>query len=253
MPLLAKILLASAFSGLLGLAGGVLLLVRPKWTRGLSVHFTSFAVGVLLGVVFLDLLPEALEMDKAEPTSILLAALVAIIGFFFLERTLLTFHPHHHEDTSEHHHPVPSLLVIGDTLHNFIDGILIAISFLIQPALGILSTFAVLAHEIPQEMSDFSIMVNHGWARRRVLWANIFSALASLVGAALGFYFRETLEPILPQLLGFTAGVFLYISAADLMADISVEKFRDKTSHVFALVILGVASIWILGHLLAGG
>lgn len=251
MNLLLKIILASLFGGLFALIGGVVLLFRTRWVRNFAVHLTSFAVGVLLAVVFFDLLPEALEKAGEGFNQVLLMALVGILSLFLLERLVYKYHPHHHEDTAEHHHPVPVLLTIGDTIHNFIDGVLIAITFLTAPALGVFATFAVFAHELPQEISDFSVMLNHGWGRAKVLWTNIVSSLASLAGAVLAFFSRAVIEPFLPQLLGLVSGIFLYIAMADLMADISSENHRDKTWHVISLLLLGVASIWALGILVA--
>ncbi len=249
MSLLAKIILASLFGGILALIGGIALLFRTTWVRKFAVHFTSFAVGVLLAAAFLDLLPEGLALAGEHFQPVLLMALAGILGMFLLEQLVYKFHPHHHEDTPEHHHPVPVMLMLGDTTHNFIDGVLIAITFLTDPALGVLATLAVFAHELPQEISDFSVMLNHGWGRARVLWMNIISSLASLAGALVAFSARAFIEPFLPQMLGLTGGIFLYIAMADLMADISTEKFRDKTWHVILLVCLGVLSIWILGTL----
>lgn len=242
MSLLLKIFLASFISGVLSLIGGIALLFKAHWVRRFSIHFTSFAVGALLATAFLDLLPEA--------NGEFIYVLLGILGIFVLERLVLKFHPHHHEDTAEHHHPVPTLLMIGDTIHNFIDGILIAISFLTDPSLGVLATFAVAAHELPQEISDFSVMLNHGWARKKVLFANLFSSLASVAGALLGFAIRGILEPWLPQLLALTAGIFIYIAIADLMPDISGKSPRDKFSHVLILLILGVIAVWGLGALI---
>ena len=249
MPVLAKILIASAVGGLFALAGGVILLFRAGWVRRFALHFTSYAVGVLLAAAFLDLLPEALEFAE-EPRAVLAAALAGIVLFFILERLIFKFHPHHHGESGDHHHALPALLMAGDTAHNFIDGVLIAISFLTDPGLGVLATFAVLAHELPQEISDFSIMLKHGWSHARVLWGNVLSSLASVAGALLAFAGRSYLEPVLPQLLGFTAGIFIYIAASDLMADISEEEFRDKTWHVIVLLALGIATIWALGTLI---
>ena len=251
MPLLLKILIATVVSGLFSLAGGIALLGRAKWINQFSVHFVSFAVGVLLATSFLDLLPEGVEFAAEGAEKVFLSALVGIIAFFTLERLILKFHPHHHVDEdASHHHPVPLLLSIGDTFHNFIDGILVAVSFLANPALGVVTAFSVAAHEIPQEISDFSVMLNHGWGRRKVLWANIFSSLASVAGGVLAYLFRDAIYPVLPQLLGATAGIFLYIATADLIPEISSKEHWDKTSHVLGLVILGAVSVGLLIYFL---
>lgn len=253
MPLLLKIIFASLITGLLGLAGGGLtLLWKTEWVKKFSLHLISFAIGVLLATATLDLLPESIELAGKNIEGLFIGLLAGIVGFFGLERLIFKFHPHHHEDdelagAEAHHHVAPVLLLVGDTVHNFIDGILIAVTFLANPALGLLTAVAVAAHEIPQEISDFSIMLFHGWSRKKVVWANIFSAFSSLVGAIAAFAFRDLIFPYIPQLLAFTAGVFIYIAVADLIPDVSQKTGSDKISHILVLLLLGIASVWILG------
>lgn len=260
MPLLLKIIIASLAGGLFSLVGGIVLLARAEWVRKFSVHFVSFAVGALLAAAFLDLLPEALELGEEaglqEPQALFGFTLIGLLGFFVLERVIFKFHPHHHESLAEpeahHHHPAPTLLLIGDTVHNFIDGALIAVTFLADPALGILTTIAVAAHEIPQEIGDFSVMLTHGWSKKKVLWVNVFSSLASVLGAILAFGLREAVVPFLPQSLALTAGIFIYIAGSDLIPDISHESNRDKLSHILVLLLLGIFAVGILGVFLEG-
>ncbi len=254
MNLFGLIILFSLISGTLSLVGGIALLGRQEWVRKFSIHFVSFAVGTLLAVAFLDLLPEALELGENKIEGILSAALLGIILFFAIERLILRFHPHHHTDSGEepHHHPVPLLLTIGDSIHNFVDGVLLASAFLVSIPLGIVTALAVAAHELPQEFSDFSIMLYHGWSRRKVLWTNIFSSLSNVLGAVLAFLARDLITPVLPELLAITAGIFIYIAASDLIPDISSKTPPDKTSHVISLVLLGVAAVWLLGRILGG-
>lgn len=260
MPLFAKIIIGSLVGGLFSLIGGLVLLRNVTWVKKFSVHFISFAVGAMLAAALLDLLPEALEFAEdagmAEPHALFRFVLLGLLGFFVLERVILKFHPHHHEhidhDEAEQHHPAPTLLLIGDTIHNFIDGALIAITFIANPALGVLTTIAVAAHEIPQEIGDFSVMLSHGWAKRKVLWANIISSLASVVGATLAFLAQDLIAPVLPQALALTAGIFIYIAGSDLIPDIAHEKNRDKLSHVIALLLLGVIAVGGLGMYLEG-
>ena len=254
MPLLVKIILASLVGGLFSLVGGFALLARASWVKRFSIHLVSFAIGALLATAFLDLLPESLELAEEggliDPRALFVYALFGVVLFFVLERLIIHFHPHHHKDTEEHHHPTPTLLLFGDTVHNFIDGGVIAASFIADPSLGVLATAAVAAHEIPQEIGDFSVMLHHGWSRPRVMWANVFSSLASLVGAIVVFVMRDTLQPLLPQLLAVTAGIFIYIAAADLIPDVSKDAPRDRSSHIFVLMFLGIAAVWILGRYL---
>lgn len=252
MPLLAKILIASLIGGLLSLFGGIALLARASWVRKFSLHFVSFAAGAILSAGLLDLLPEALEFAKlsgGDTTVVFVSVLAGILAFFILEQILYRFHPHHHEDAGagEHNHATPQLLLIGDTIHNFIDGILIAVTFLANPSLGVLTTVAVAVHEIPQEIGDFSVMLTHGWSRRKVLWSNVVSSLASLLGAVLAFSAQNLLVPHLPALLALAAGIFIYIAVADLIPDLSHGIGRDKPSHVLAMLLLGIFTVGILG------
>src|SRR3989338_1552357 len=253
MPLLLWIILGCLISGLLSLAGGIGLLFSASWVRRFSVHFVSFAVGALLATAFLDLLPEALELGTGMTENLLMAALAGMVGFFVLESLILKFHPHHHIDDEElHHHATPNLLMIGDTFHNFIDGGVITSAFLTSIPLGIVTSLAVAAHELPQEISDFSVMLHHGWGRMKVLWINIFSSLSNIAGAVIAFFARDYIEPRLPYLLAITAGIFIYIAAADLIPEISHEHRRDKASHVFVLLVLGILAVGVLRYYLEG-
>lgn len=239
------IILFVLLSGVLSLAGGILLLGRPEWVRRFAGSFVSFAAGALLAIAFLDLLPEALQMS-VNHRAVFAAALVGILSFFIIERLILQFHSHHHIDEDEHHHAAPILLSIGDALHNFVDGVVIAGAFLVNMPLGILTAVAVAAHEIPQEIGDFSIMLHHGWSRRKVIWTNIWLSLTSVLGAILAFVFRGIIEPILPEILAFTAGIFIYIAGTDLIPEITAKGSRDKTGRVVTMLLLGVLAVWLL-------
>src|SRR3989338_6489069 len=183
------IIIGCLISGILSLIGGAFLFVKPDLIRKFSTHLVSFAVGALLATAFLDLLPEAIEHGREAGVGIdklLVAVMIGIVGFFILESLILKFHPHHHEDEDEfHHHATPKLLFIGDMFHNFIDGVVIAGAFLTNVPLGIVTSLAVAAHELPQEIGDFSVMLHHGWSRAKVLIANIVSSLSNIAGAFL--------------------------------------------------------------------
>lgn len=256
MPVLLWILAGCIVSGALSLAGGFFLLYKADWIRKFSAHLVSFAVGALLATAFLDLLPEAFEHGEKSGVgleTLFLAVMVGILGFFILESLILKFHPHHHEDEDEfHHHATPKLLLIGDTFHNFIDGVVIAGAFLTNVPLGIVTTLAVAAHELPQEIGDFSVMLHHGWSKAKVLWANVISSLSNVAGALLAFFAASLLEPKLPHLLALTSGIFIYIAAADLIPEISMYHRRDKTSHVIILLLLGIFAVWVLRYYLEG-
>lgn len=255
MSLLAIILLASSLSGILSLIGGVVLLGKPEWVRRFSVHFVSYAAGALLAVAFLDLLPEAIEAIETiggRTKPLLGTALIGLVAFFVIERLIHRFHVHHYEDTLTHRHATPILLMVGDAIHNFIDGVAVAAAFLVSVPLGTVTALGVAVHELPQEISDFSIMLHHGWGKKRVLWLNLAASLTNIVGAIAAYLARETIEPILPGLLAFTAGIFIYIAASDLIPELSSAIAVDKTSHVFVLLLAGIVSVWLLGKFLTG-
>src|SRR3989338_4440844 len=256
MSILFWILLGCLISGVLSLAGGAILLIKAEWVRKFSTHLVSFAVGALLATAFLDLLPEAFEHGEERGVgleALLMVVMGGMIGFFLLESLILKFHPHHHEDEDEfHHHATPKLLFIGDTFHNFIDGVVIAGAFLTNVPLGIVTSLAVAAHELPQEIGDFSVMLHHCWSRAKVLIANIVSSLSNIAGAFLAFFASNYLEPRLPYLLALTSGIFIYIAAADLIPEISMYHRRDKTSHVFVLIVLGIFAVGVLRYYLEG-
>lgn len=247
MSLLAYILLFNLLGSLISLAGGIILLRKRNLALKISHYLTSFAAGALLATALFDLLPEAIEEGEGvgiAMSSIFLYVLSGIIFFFLLERSLHWFH---HHGTQEHEikgKPVVPLLIIGDTIHNFIDGIAIAATFAISIPLGIVTTFAVGAHEIPQEVGDFGVMLNHGVKRWKVLTINILSALASFVGAILAYYFGSQIDGLAAFFLAISAGFFLYIALSDLIPEI---HHQNKKRFAFAETIsllLGVGVIY---------
>ncbi len=194
MNLLAYILLFNFLGSLISIIGGFVLLGKPQLFARISHYITSFAAGALLATAMFDLLPGAIEEGEHVGVSmgqVFLYALSGIIFFFLLERLLHWFHHHSMEEHTIQGRPVVPLLIVGDTIHNFIDGVAIAATFAISIPLGIVTTFAVGAHEIPQEIGDFGVMLHHGVKRAKVLLINVLSALASFAGALLAFYFGE--------------------------------------------------------------
>lgn len=232
-----------AISSLLSLVGGVYLLYGKKGIRTLQRFAVPFAAGALLAAAFLDLLPEALH--EADGYEIMLAALLGFLLFFAAER--LSNHRHHHEHTKEkmHQHGSIAMIVIGDTLHNFIDGLAIGAAFLVNPSTGIVTAIAVAAHEIPQEIGDFGLLLAKQVKPRRVLLINILSALAAVVGAVAIYLFGDNLPISQPILLALTAGFFLYIAASDIIPSMQAEE-QKKTARWQAIVLLfGVAFVGV--------
>lgn len=229
---------AALFGSVISLAGGVYLLYGKWGVKKLQRIAVPFAAGALLAAVFVELIPHAMEGSDAHMISLIM--LLAFLGFFLLERTLSWFHHHHEHDATGGHRRNASLIVIGDTLHNFIDGLAIGASFLVSPATGIVTTIAIAAHEIPQEIGDFGLLLSKGLRRRKVLLVNLLSALATLVAAVVVYGFGSELNISEPILLAITAGFFLYIAASDIIPTIHAEPKRRVANLQAMVLILGV-------------
>lgn len=242
--MLLQIILYTALGSVVSLSGGLLLLWKGRrLTENLSKYLLSYAIGVLLSVSFLDLLPEAAEKGLQQGSPIFSFALAGMLVFFLLERFVVWYH-HHHENHGVK--PTVMLLNIGDTLHNFIDGIGIGATFLISPELGITTAIAVALHEIPQEISDFAIMLSLGMKARYVLGVNILSACASFVGA-IGIYFiGNSVSGIIPELVAFTAGMFIYIAGSDLLPTLHETLKKGEMILQTVLIFAGVLSVYYL-------
>lgn len=217
------IIFYSLLGGIFSLVGGILMLSRKKLAETLAAYATPFAAGALLAAVFMDLLKDGLE--EASSDTVLLSTLIGLVLFFFAERFLHWFHHHHQHDN--HRDPTISLIVIGDTVHNALDGVAIAAAFLISVPTGIVTTIAVAAHEIPQEIGDFGLLLTRGMTRPRVLWVNIASALATTITALITFGLGNRHHLPLGLLIGMSAGFLLYIAASDLIPQIH-EKATNK-------------------------
>lgn len=236
-----------------------MLLFREKIALKFSHLLAAFAAGTLLGTVFFDLLPEAVHETEhlaeeglvSEELNVFLFVLLGILGFFLLERFIHWFHHHQHDYGEEKVKPTVPLIIVGDSVHNFIDGVVIAATFMVSIPLGIVTTLAVAAHEIPQEIGDFGILLHKGLRRRKILLVNIFSAFSAVVGAVLAFGLGENLEVSLPILLALTSGFFIYIAASDLIPEIHHENRKGFAAIETMLMFLGVATIWIFLELLS--
>lgn len=247
MELFLYILGFTFLGSFLSLAGGVLLLSHINLANKISHYLYSFAAGVLLGTVFFDLLPEASE--QAGEVNIFFWTLVGILSFFLLVRFIHWFHHHDNHPKDEPSATVP-LIVIGDSVHNFIDGVVIAASFMVSIPLGILTTIAVAVHEIPQEIGDFAILLRRGIKRSKVLWLNVLSAIASFAGAFLMYSMGDYLQGSLPIFLSVTAGFFIYIAASDLIPEIHKQDNQKVAFFESLLLIVGAASVLLIASAL---
>lgn len=238
-------IVASVLVSVLALVGGVFLFGKKKILH--TTSFVGFAAGVMLTTAILELLPEALH--EAEEQFTFLPVFVAILAFFFLERFVLWFH---HHDESHEMQPTAFLILIGDGIHNFIDGIAIAAAFLTDIRLGVLTTAAIAAHEIPQELADLGVLVHNGLSLPKALAYNFFSGLMALAGALIGYFILGSIESVIPRLLAFTAGMFLYISLSDLIPELHHSASKSSRLQQIIPFILGVAVsytlIATLGH-----
>ena len=238
MENLPIVIVFSLLGGLISLIGGVILLSKRSWADKLATYATPFAAGALLAAVFLDLLHEGVEL--AEPYTVMLSALVGMIGFFLASRFLRWFHHHHHDHSSKgkKSDPTAGLVILGDTLHNVLDGVAIAASFLVSVPTGIVTALAVAAHEIPQEIGDFGLLLKKGLSRKRVLFFNILSALATTAAAIFTFWLGS--EEALPigVLLGLSAGFLLYIAASDIIPTIHDEVPAGKLFDIRPILLV---------------
>lgn len=248
-------ILVFTFLGSIGaLVGGLALIARKKVALKISHFLASFAAGTLLGTAFFDLLPEAVHESEGTNIDIFFWTLSGIVFFFLIERSIHWFH--HHEQQHEHEKEIKStvpLIIISDTMHNFLDGVVIALTFLVSIPLGIVTTFAVMAHEIPQEIGDFGLLLHKGLSRKKVIWVNIFSSCAAFAGALLAYILGEAIEGTLPIFLAITAGFFIYIASSDLIPEIHYEKRKGFALIESFLLLLGIGVIYLAVTLLEHG
>jgi zinc and cadmium transporter len=238
------------------LAGGVLsvlcaalfaLNARPHWVSSL----VSYAIGALLGAVFLEILPEAMETGRSA-AAVSGTVLAGILLFFTLEKLLLWRHCHdghceaHENDT---HGRSGTMIMIGDTFHNFVDGVIVAAAFLVDIHLGIVTALAIIAHEIPQEVGDFLILLHSGYSKAQALFVNVLSSLAMLAGGLLAYFALQSVQSIVPTLLALSAASMIYVAVADLIPGLHKRtQLRDTVQQV-ALIALGIGSIFLVGVL----
>lgn len=248
----APVLLMTLFSILFAtLAGGlvsVLLAALASLTAlsRLANVLVSFSVGAMLAVALLDILPEVSESLGAHQASAWL--LGGLFVFFALEKFTLWRHDHAELDPGHdpHHHPAGAMLMVGDTLHNFVDGIMIAAAFLQDPALGVSTAAAVILHEVPQEVGDFMVLLHSGYARRRALLLNLLSGFAAVVGGVLGYFALNDASGVVPYVLCLSAASFIYIAMADLVPELHKRRKAGDIALQLGLAALGVMTIVVL-------
>lgn len=269
MSILAWIIATTLCGGALSVlfAAALTLSTRASWVQMLI----SYAIGALLGAAFLNALPEALELSR-NPGQMTATVLFGILLFFILEKLVLWRHCHSAE--CEVHDPVPGativapsmasaadaahdngrsgmMIMLGDTFHNFVDGILIAAAFMADIQLGIVTSIAIIAHEIPQEAGDFLILLNSGYTRKRALLFNLMSSVATLVGGLSTYFMLQDMNHLIPSLLGLAAASMIYVAMSDLIPGLHKRPEIGATIQQVALITLGIASIWLANSLFA--
>ncbi|MGR9012224.1 MAG: ZIP family metal transporter [Gammaproteobacteria bacterium] len=274
MSLLILIIIFTAVGGVLSVMAAAVFLLLPDHLRNAVLpHGISFAIGALLAVAFWGLIPEAFEQMKPEQFQVLSGVILSgILGFFVLEKLLIWRHCHSgsceaHGDEESHDHDhghshshgsaksAGALIILGDGIHNFVDGVLIAAAFLTDVQLGIVTSLAVAAHEIPQEVGDFAILLHSGYSKRKAVFYNMLASLTTVLGGVLAYFGLEDLHDSLPYFLALAASSFIYIAVADLIP--SLHKKTDmKTSlqqiGLIAMGVLLICSLHGIAHSMAG-
>jgi zinc and cadmium transporter len=254
MTILTWIIVASLLGGVLSVLAAAMfaLNARPQHLGGL----VSFAIGALLGAVFLDILPEAIK-QTTDVSAVSGTVLLGILLFFTMEKVLIWRHCHHehceaHEpdEHTEHDHGRSGMMVIvGDTFHNFVDGIIIAAAFLTNVHLGIVTALAIISHEIPQEVGDFAVLLHSGYSKLRAFQLNLISSFATLIGGIMAYFALQNAQVWTPYLLALAAASMIYIAVADLIPGLHRRtRLRDTVQQV-ALILLGTGTVGLISSI----
>ncbi len=255
MPTLAWISAAAIAGGALSiaLAALVALWAPASWVPAL----VSVAIGALLGATFLEILPHAIH-GSADPHAVFATVLGGILAFFVLEKLVLWRHCHV-EDCEAHDHAAPNdrgrsglMIIIGDGFHNFVDGILIAAAFLESTELGLVTAVAIVAHEVPQEIGDFVILLHSGYSKAAAFAMNLLASLAMLAGGVLAYFALQEAQGWTGTVLALAASSMIYVAVADLIPGLHRRPELHATAQQVALIALGVAVVWLVGDLSRG-
>jgi zinc and cadmium transporter len=255
MSILAWIITASLLGGILSVIAAALFALNARAQYlGLLV---SYAIGALLGAVFLDVLPEAFKLTP-NASAVSGTVLVGILLFFTLEKVLIWRHCHHehcevhepHEHSANDHGRSGTMIIVGDTFHNFIDGIIIAAAFLVDVNLGVVTSLAIIAHEIPQEVGDFAVLLHSGYSKLRAFQLNLISSFATVVGGVLGYFALQDMQSLVPYLLALASASMIYVAVADLIPGLHKRTQLSDTVQQVVLICFGIATIALTGVIL---
>ncbi|QWC96436.1 ZIP family metal transporter [Polynucleobacter paneuropaeus] len=255
MSILQNILLVTI------LAGVVSVLIAASFSLGLLSkmvdNMVSVSVGILLATAFLHSLPEAFSFPDTKPQILFGTLLAGLLGFFLLEKIALLRHSHHHEgDGHEHHHGHDAevagrsgwMILVGDGLHNFVDGVLIAAAFMANYEVGIFTAIAIIAHEIPQEIGDFMVLLNAGFSKGRALLYNLLCGLSAVLGGVLAYFFLEKAHAMMPYLLVIASSSFIYIAVSDLIPQMHRRPHWAESLRQTVLIACGVGFVLLLSQ-----
>lgn len=242
-------ILASTFLvSLISLIGIFTLAIKEDLLHKILFCLIGFSAGALIGSAFLHILPECLENNKS--TTVFSYLILGIIIFFIMERFL--HWRHCHEEGVCKTHAFTYLTLVGDGFHNFIDGIVIAASFVVSFQLGVVTTLAIILHEIPQELSDFAILVYGGFTKKKALLFNFLSALMAMIGALAGYFISDYIWGFSNYILPLTAGGFIYIATSDLIPELHKENDLKRSMVAFSAFLLGIVFMALANKFLPG-
>jgi len=236
---------ASIVVSLISFVGAITLLMNEKVLNKVLVVLISFSAGVLIGGAFLHLIPEAIE-HRGEKINVFVYVIFGFVLFFILEKYLYWRHCHKGELCEIHTHPVVYLNLLGDGLHNFVDGVIIGSSFYVDIKIGIISTLMIILHEIPQELGDFGVLLYGGLTKFKALFYNFLSALAAVVGTVVGFFVSQNVHNVVVYLLPIAAGGFIYIAASDLVPAIQKQKELKSANISLVCFVFGITLMYVL-------
>ena len=250
MPVLAWIIVATLLGGFLSVVAAAAFALRAQPAQ--VSMLISYAIGTLLGAAFLEILPHAFELSPSAQ-SVSATVLIGILLFFVLEKLMLWRHRHEGSDHAHHNHAdhgrIATMVIVGDTFHNCVDGVIIAGAFLVSVELGIITALAIITHEVPQEVGDFLVLLHSGYSKAQAFAFNILSSVAMFVGGVVAYYGLQTVHRWVPLLLGIAAASMIYVSVADLIPGLHQRRELGATVQQVLLIAAGIATIWLVGSL----
>jgi len=245
-PTLLWIIGASILVSLISLIGILTLSIKEKMMNKILFLLVALSAGAMLGGAALNLIPEGMSQMDGKVFGMIF--LLSFSMFFLMERVLKWHHCH---EGHCHVHTFAYMNLVGDAVHNFTDGVVLAAAFLTDISLGITTTFAIILHEIPQEMSDFGVLVYAGFKKGKALFYNFISALTALLGAVLTYWASAAVQGIVPYLIPVAAGSFVYIACSDLIPELHKESDMKKALAAFAMFLVGIMLIWVLASVVS--